>query len=333
MEFKFDAKQQYQLEAIGSLVQLFDGQPKDAEAVLTTLRGDGQLPHVTMEELQRHSEAVICLSGGPDGPVDPLFAQGKTAEGVGTLAEMSPTEWESLCDGCGLCCVIRFEDEDTGEVIPTRVHCKLFDGDTCQCSDYVNRKRYVPDCIKLTPGNVADLEWMPKSCAYRRLHEGRPLADWHPLISGDPESVHAAGVSVRGETLNEVVLAHPDDALDFIAEDLIPVEMMAVTVTNSGYIKRTALDQYRTQGRGGKGVLTIQHDRRRGELIGALIVDDDSELYAITSGGGVIRTTAKSVRKAGRQTKGVRLMNIDEGTTVIAIARNADEPDETEVSS
>lgn len=139
---------------------------------------------------------------------------------VKTLSEMTTREWEQLCDGCGLCCLLRYEDEETGEIIPTRVHCKLFDGDTCQCSDYVNRKRYVPDCIKLTPGNVADLEWMPKSCAYRRLHEGRPLADWHPLISGDPESVHAAGVSVRGETLNEVVLAHPDDALDFIAEDL-----------------------------------------------------------------------------------------------------------------
>ncbi|MFC9979142.1 DNA gyrase subunit A [Gordonia sp. NPDC127522] len=106
-----------------------------------------------------------------------------------------------------------------------------------------------------------------------------------------------------------------------------------LVATSGGYAKRTGMDDYPVQGRGGKGVLTIAHDRRRGELIGALIVDDDSELYAITSGGGVIRTTAKSVRKAGRQTKGVRLMNIDEGTTVIAIARNADEPDETEVSS
>ncbi|MEE3851895.1 DNA gyrase subunit A [Gordonia sp. LSe1-13] len=101
-----------------------------------------------------------------------------------------------------------------------------------------------------------------------------------------------------------------------------------LVATSGGYAKRTGMDDYPVQGRGGKGVLTIQHDRRRGELIGALIVDDDSELYAITSGGGVIRTGAKQVRKAGRQTKGVRLMNLDEGTTVIAIARNADEPDE-----
>ena len=101
-----------------------------------------------------------------------------------------------------------------------------------------------------------------------------------------------------------------------------------LVATSGGYAKRTGMDDYPVQGRGGKGVLTIAHDRRRGELIGALIVDDDSELYAITSGGGVIRTAAKQVRKAGRQTKGVRLMNIDEGTTVIAIARNADEPDD-----
>ncbi|MEE4025451.1 DNA gyrase subunit A [Gordonia sp. PKS22-38] len=101
-----------------------------------------------------------------------------------------------------------------------------------------------------------------------------------------------------------------------------------LVATSGGYAKRTGMDDYPVQGRGGKGVLTIQHDRRRGELIGALIVDDDSELYAITSGGGVIRTGAKQVRKAGRQTKGVRLMNLDEGTTVIAIARNADEQDE-----
>ncbi|MET9200526.1 DNA gyrase subunit A [Gordonia sp. NPDC003585] len=101
-----------------------------------------------------------------------------------------------------------------------------------------------------------------------------------------------------------------------------------LVATSGGYAKRTGMDDYPVQGRGGKGVLTIAHDRRRGELIGALIVDDDSELYAITSGGGVIRTGAKQVRKAGRQTKGVRLMNLDEGTTVIAIARNADEPDE-----
>ncbi|MDE2487597.1 MAG: YcgN family cysteine cluster protein [Alphaproteobacteria bacterium] len=137
------------------------------------------------------------------------------------LTEMTAAEWESLCDGCGLCCLVRFEDEDTGEIIPTRVHCKLFDPELCRCTDYANRKRHVPDCIKLTPGNIEALEWMPKSCAYRRLHEGRDLAPWHPLVSGDPESVHRAGVSVRGQTINESVLADPEDALDFAAQDLL----------------------------------------------------------------------------------------------------------------
>jgi len=139
-----------------------------------------------------------------------------------SLGEMTAAEWESLCDGCGLCCLVRFEDEDTGDIIPTRVHCKLFDAQACVCTDYANRKAHVPDCIKLTPGNIEALEWMPASCAYRRLHEGRDLAAWHPLISGDPESVHRAGVSVRGQTVNERVLADPEDALDFAAPDLIP---------------------------------------------------------------------------------------------------------------
>lgn len=136
-----------------------------------------------------------------------------------TLAEMSPREWEDLCDGCGLCCVIRFEDEDSGDVIPTRVHCKLFDPDACTCSDYVNRNAQVPDCIKLTPNNIEQLGWMPKSCAYRRLHEGRPLAAWHHLISGSRETVHTAGVSIRGQTISELALAQPEDALDFEAPE------------------------------------------------------------------------------------------------------------------
>jgi uncharacterized cysteine cluster protein YcgN (CxxCxxCC family) len=140
---------------------------------------------------------------------------------VKSLAEMSPAEWESLCDGCGLCCLVRFQDEDTGAVTPTRVACRLFDPDACRCSDYEKRRETVPDCIKLTPGNVSTLAWMPKSCAYRRLSEGRGLAPWHPLVSGDPESVHRAGVSIRGQTVNEDCLADPDDALDFMAPDLL----------------------------------------------------------------------------------------------------------------
>jgi len=138
-----------------------------------------------------------------------------------TLGEMSAAEWESLCDGCGLCCVIRFEDEETGEVIPTRVACKLFDAQACRCSDYENRKAHVPDCIQLTPWNIEALEWMPRSCAYRRLHEGKSLPLWHPLITGDAESVHKAGVSVRGQTVPEQALADPDDALDFEAPEFL----------------------------------------------------------------------------------------------------------------
>ncbi|MDR3513236.1 MAG: YcgN family cysteine cluster protein [Caulobacteraceae bacterium] len=138
-----------------------------------------------------------------------------------TLEQMTAAEWESLCDGCGLCCLIRFEDEDTGEIIPTRVACKLFDDKLCRCVDYENRKAQVPDCIKLTPGNIEDLLWMPKSCAYRRLHEGRGLASWHPLVSGDAESVHRAGVSIRGQTISEASLDEPEDAVDYEAPDLL----------------------------------------------------------------------------------------------------------------
>ena len=138
-----------------------------------------------------------------------------------TLTQMTVAEWESLCDGCGLCCLVRFEDEESGEVVPTRVHCKLFDPERCTCVDYANRNPHVPDCIKLTPGNIEALAWMPLSCAYRRIHEGRDLATWHPLVSGDPESVHRAGVSVRGQTISEEVLAEPEDALDFAAWDLM----------------------------------------------------------------------------------------------------------------
>jgi uncharacterized cysteine cluster protein YcgN (CxxCxxCC family) len=137
------------------------------------------------------------------------------------LEQMTAQEWESLCDGCGLCCLVRYEDEATGEVIPTRVACRLFDDRLCACRDYANRKAKVPDCIKLTPWNIEALEWMPRSCAYRRLHEGRGLAWWHPLVTGDPESVHAAGVSIRGQTISEDALSDPDDALDFEAPELM----------------------------------------------------------------------------------------------------------------
>lgn len=137
------------------------------------------------------------------------------------LEQLTVQEWESLCDGCGLCCLIRFEDEETGEIIPTRVHCRLFDAELCRCSNYAERKTHVPDCIKLTPWNVEGLAWMPRSCAYRRVWEGKPLPRWHPLLTGDPQSVHEAGVSVRGQTVSETSLQDPEDALDFQAWDLL----------------------------------------------------------------------------------------------------------------
>ncbi len=138
-----------------------------------------------------------------------------------TLAQMDVTEWESLCDGCGLCCLIRFEDELTGTITPTRVACRLFDANGCRCTSYGDRRRHVPDCIKLTPHNIDSLPWMPMSCAYRRLHENKPLPHWHPLVTGDPDSVHAAGISVRGQTISEASLDDPDDALAFAAPDLL----------------------------------------------------------------------------------------------------------------
>ncbi|HEV7718049.1 MAG TPA: YcgN family cysteine cluster protein [Arsenicitalea sp.] len=122
------------------------------------------------------------------------------------LNAMSQTEWESLCDGCGRCCLVKLEDDDSGEIITSDVRCQLLDGDTCRCTDYPNRQKKVPDCIKLTPENVATIKWIPTTCAYRRLAEGRGLAWWHPLISGDPETVVAAGVSVRGRTFDEVTI-------------------------------------------------------------------------------------------------------------------------------
>ncbi len=119
------------------------------------------------------------------------------------MVDMTDAEWESLCDGCGKCCLIGLEDEATSEIHLTDVACKLFDGSTCRCSDYENRKKKVPDCVKLTPKTVPDLYWLPKTCAYRLVAKGEDLRWWHPLVSGDPETVHAANVSVRGKVRNE----------------------------------------------------------------------------------------------------------------------------------
>ncbi len=133
------------------------------------------------------------------------------------LAEMSDTEWESLCDSCGQCCLFKLEDADTGEYALTDVACRFLDHDSCQCSDYANRQRNVPDCVKVTATNIAELRWMPETCAYRLLAEGKPLFPWHPLVSGDPESVHTDGASVRGKAINEDMV---DDLEDHVIEEL-----------------------------------------------------------------------------------------------------------------
>jgi uncharacterized cysteine cluster protein YcgN (CxxCxxCC family) len=119
------------------------------------------------------------------------------------LEEMSRAEWESLCDGCGRCCLHKLRDEDTEALAFTNVACRLLDLGTCRCRDYAHRHRRVPDCVGLTPQSVRELDWLPPSCAYRRLAEGKPLAWWHPLVSGDPSTVHRAGVSVRGRAVDE----------------------------------------------------------------------------------------------------------------------------------
>lgn len=118
------------------------------------------------------------------------------------LAELTPAQWEALCDGCGRCCVHRVEDADTGEVHETDVACRLLDAASCRCRDYPRRTRAVPDCLVLTPENVPGAP-LPDTCAYRRVAEGRPLPEWHYLVSGDPDAVHRAGVSVRGRVVPE----------------------------------------------------------------------------------------------------------------------------------
>jgi uncharacterized cysteine cluster protein YcgN (CxxCxxCC family) len=116
-----------------------------------------------------------------------------------TLEEMTEAEWESLCDGCGRCCLVKLEDEDSGKIHATDIGCRLFDAATCRCHDYANRSKTVPDCVTLTPEAVRTLPWLPPTCAYRLLGEGKDLPWWHPLVSGDPQTVIAAGVSVRGK--------------------------------------------------------------------------------------------------------------------------------------
>ncbi len=120
-----------------------------------------------------------------------------------TLHALSDAQWESLCDGCGRCCLNKLEDWDSGEITWTNVACRLFDEATCRCRSYENRTAQVPDCLRLTPPAVASMTWLPPTCAYRLISEGRDLYWWHPLVSGDPQTVHQAGISVRGRVVSE----------------------------------------------------------------------------------------------------------------------------------
>lgn len=120
-----------------------------------------------------------------------------------TLEEMTPDEWEAVCDGCAKCCLVKLEDEETGDIAYTRLHCRLLDGQTCRCSNYAERKTLVPDCIRLTPKALTEIKWMPDTCAYKLLQNGEPLPQWHHLVCGDRQAIHEAGHSVRGQTHNE----------------------------------------------------------------------------------------------------------------------------------
>jgi len=119
------------------------------------------------------------------------------------LEAMTREQWESVCDGCGKCCVHKLEDADTGEIHLTNVACKLLDRTSARCSNYRHRRAYVPDCVRLTPKLLRGIRWLPESCAYKLLEAGKPLPEWHHLVSGDPEAVHRAGMSVRGWTVSE----------------------------------------------------------------------------------------------------------------------------------
>jgi uncharacterized protein len=137
------------------------------------------------------------------------------------LEDLNPVEWEALCDGCGKCCLLKLEDEDSGEVSYTSVACRLFDDTTCRCGNYPLRRQLVRTCVVLTPDGLEQIiDWMPATCAYRLRAEGKPLADWHPLVSGDPDSVHAAGISVRNRTIAEYDVDE-DDLENFIVEGVL----------------------------------------------------------------------------------------------------------------
>lgn len=134
------------------------------------------------------------------------------------LEDFNADQWEALCDGCGRCCLQKLKHPTTGKVTTTWVSCFLLDTETCRCTDYENRHILVPDCLELTPDSIPKLRWLPKTCAYRRIAEGKALPDWHPLRSGDQASVHTHGISVSGKAVSEEHV-HPDDLANFAVKE------------------------------------------------------------------------------------------------------------------
>ncbi len=193
-----------------------------------------------------------------------------------SLEEMTNSEWESLCDGCGRCCLVKLEDaDDASRTYFTDVGCRLLDGDTCRCRDYSNRTKKVNDCVRLTPRNVKRIVWLPPTCGYRLLADGRDLYWWHPLVSGDPETVHAAGISVRGR-----VGAGEDEVKDNDLEDRIvswPVRMpKAARASTAARVHRGRLCRTRPSrsGQGGLFAIRRRHRDRVRASEGAAIVSD-----------------------------------------------------------
>ncbi|HEY8161296.1 MAG: YcgN family cysteine cluster protein [Methylocystis sp.] len=132
------------------------------------------------------------------------------------LSELTRAQWEKLCDGCGRCCLVKLEDDDTGAIYHTSVSCKMLDHDSCRCGDYENRRDHVPDCVRLTLKRLQEIDWLPPTCAYVLRNAGKPLPPWHPLISGDSESVHRVGVSVRGKVEVSEAEIDEEDTPDYI---------------------------------------------------------------------------------------------------------------------
>ena len=127
------------------------------------------------------------------------------------LSKMTPSEWESLCDGCGKCCLVKLRDADTNQVLFTNVACKQLDLRNCHCKDYAHRKEIVPDCVQLNPRSLGRIDWLPETCAYKLVHQKQDLPWWHPLVSGDPKTVHQAGISVRKRAISETRAGEPED--------------------------------------------------------------------------------------------------------------------------